>query len=389
MKTLNCHYEMLNPNIVSSDNCYVVDENGKSYVDFESGVWCVSVGHNNKRVNEAIIRQIGAISHVGGRYSSKIVDQAAGRVLNLLDFADGKCVFLSSGSEAVEFAVRSVQKVMNKPYFLCLKNHYLSAYGMSAARDKKQWISLDLSEYCRNPANYLKDTPFDKIGTFVFEPGNASGMVKLPPADLINVIADKLKENGGIIVVNEVTTGIGRTGKWFGYQHYNIRPDVVVMGKGIGNGYPVSVVALSKHVTDLIEKSDFRYLQSHQDDPLGCAVVNEVIQVIESNGHIQRAARMGDMLEHELKSLQKRHGCVKEMRGIGLMYVMEFYDTSLSLEKVHKELFNEGYIVGHTASANLLRFYPPLTIDEGQIRSMAGALDAVLSKENGNRGAKQ
>lgn len=110
MKTLNCNYETLNPTIVSSDNCYIVDESGKSYVDFESGVWCTSLGHNNRHVNEAIIKQMNIISHAGYRYSNKIVDEAVEKVLNLFGYIDGKCVFLSSGSESVEFAVQAVKK---------------------------------------------------------------------------------------------------------------------------------------------------------------------------------------------------------------------------------------------------------------------------------------
>ena len=84
MKILNCNYEMLNPTIVSSENCYVIDENGKKYVDFEAGVWCTSLGHNNKQVNEAIIKQMNIISHTGYRYAAKIVDEAAERYLNCL-----------------------------------------------------------------------------------------------------------------------------------------------------------------------------------------------------------------------------------------------------------------------------------------------------------------
>ena len=102
MKILNCNYEMLNPTIVSSENCYVIDENGKKFVDFEAGVWCTSLGHNNRQVNEAIIKQMNIISHTGYRYAAKIVDEAAEKVLRLFNFTEGKCVFLSSGSEAVE-----------------------------------------------------------------------------------------------------------------------------------------------------------------------------------------------------------------------------------------------------------------------------------------------
>jgi len=372
---------MLNPNIVSSDNCYVVDENGKRYVDFEAGVWCLSLGHNNSRINNAIINQLNTLAHVGYRYTSKIVDEAAAKVLEILDFTDGKCVFLSSGSEAVEFGVQLAKRIMDKPYFVYINNFFLSSYGISSTRNKEEWFPLDLSAYNGNPDEFLKNVPFDKIGAFIFEPGNASGTVNLPPKALIKAIEQKIKEFAGIIVVDEVTTGTGRTGKWFGFEHYDMSPDIVSFGKGIGNGHPVSVIALTKSIADKAEKSDFRYAQSHQDDPLGCAVVNEVIDVIKSNGYIERSAQMGLILENELKSLLEKHKCIKEVRGIGLMYVMEFWrNDNLPLEKIHQELFDMGYIVGVTVTpaVNLLRFYPPLTIEESHIRGITKAIDSIL-----------
>jgi len=370
---------MLNPNIIVSENCWVIDESGKRYVDFEAGVWCASLGHNNRQINEAMIRQMGIISHVGYRYTTKVVNEAAEKVLGLLGFADGRCVFLSSGSEAVEFAVQLSKKAMGRPYLLCLEGYFLSSYGTSAVRGKNEWISLDISQYNGNPEDFLRDVPFGDIGAFVFEPGNASGMVKLPPKDLIAAIEAKIRKNGGIIAVNEITAGTGRTGKWFGHQHYSIRPDVVAIGKGIGNGYPVSVVALSSQMADMAGKAGFRYAQSHQDDPLGCAVVSEVITIIENNGMIQRSADMGLVLKAQLEALKAKHSFIKEVRGIGLMFVMEFHhDKKLPLEKIHREVFDKGYIVGVSPLANLLRFYPPLTIDGAQIKAMAAALDAVL-----------
>jgi len=380
-KTLDCHYEIFNPDIASADGCYVIDATGKRYVDFESGVWCTSIGHNNKRVNDAIIGQLNSVSHTGYRYTSKVVDEAADKVLNILGFDKGKCVFLSSGSEAVEFGVRVAREVMPKPYLLRLDNYYLSAYGVSASKDSGQWISLDLSKYCGNPDVFLNDVNFDTIGAFVFEPGNASGTVKLPPLDLIKAIEARIKANGAIVVVDEVTTGIGRTGRYFGFEHYDMRPDIVSLGKGIGNGYPVSVIGLSRHVADKVEATSFRYAQSHQDDPLACAVVKEVLSVVEENGYIQRAAQMGIVLEGELKTLMKKHKCIKEVRGVGLMYALEFFDeANIALEKVHRELFDLGYIVGLHKLANVLRFYPPLTIEREHIKSMTDALDIILTK---------
>jgi len=382
LNILNCNYEVLNTAIVSSDDCYVIDENGKKYLDFEAGVWCVSLGHNNKKLNEAIIKQMNLVTHTGYRYTTKIVYEAAEKVLDLLNFPNGKCVFLSSGSEAVEFAVQLAKKIIKKTYFLCLNNYFLSSYGISSSRDSEEWISLDLSEYKGNVDEFLKDIPFSEISAFVFESGNASGTVKLPPRELICAIENKIKENNGIIVVDEVTTGIGRTGKWFGFEHYDMNPDIVVCGKGIGNGYPVSVIALSKQVSDLTEKSNFKYAQSHQNDPLGSAVVNEVISIIKNKNYIQKSAEKGTLLESELKILMTRHEIIKEVRGIGLMFALEFHkDKKFNLEKIHKTLFDARYITGINLIENLLRFYPPLTVEESQIKNMSTALDKILKNE--------
>ena len=380
-KTLDCHYEIFNPNIVSADGCYVTDDTGMRYIDFESGVWCTSIGHNNKRVSNAIIGQLSTISHTGYRYTTKVVNEAAEKVLGIVGFDDGKCVFLSSGSEAVEFGVRVAREVVDKPYLLRLDNYYLSAYGISASKSSEQWISLDLSTYCGDVDAFLSGMDFAKIGAFVFEPGNASGTAKLPPIELIKSIEARIKANGALIVVDEVTTGIGRTGRWCGFEHYDMRPDIVSFGKGIGNGYPVSVVCLARHVVDKVDALGFRYAQSHQDDPLACAVAKEVLTVIEENNYIQRAAHMGTILEGELQTLKEKHKCIKEVRGTGLMYAMEFFaDANTDLEKIHRELFDSGYIVGLHKLANLLRFYPPLTIENAHIKNMANTLDIILTK---------
>jgi len=160
-----------------------------------------------------------------------------------------------------------------------------------------------------------------------------------------------------------------------------MQPDIVSCGKGIGNGYPVSVIAMTKSVAELAEKSTFRYAQSHQNDPLGCAVVKEVLSIIEENNLIQRAVDIGAFFESELKSLLYKHACIKTVRGVGLMLVMEFHENKgFSLENIHRELFDSGYIVGVNPLANVLRFYPPLTIEKGHIKSMAGNLDCILSK---------
>ena len=103
-----------------------------------------------------------------------------------------------------------------------------------------------------------------------------------------------VQQAGGLVMVNEITTGMGRTGKWFGFQHYDIQPDIVALGKGLGNGYPVSAVAMSKEVAEKLETSGLRYAQSHQNDPLGCAVAGEVIRIMLKEDWVERGSGAGE-----------------------------------------------------------------------------------------------
>ncbi|MDF2514066.1 MAG: aspartate aminotransferase family protein [Herbinix sp.] len=387
MKVLNVTgCELYHATIVKGEGCYVIDSNGKKYLDFEAGVWALPLGHNNLRVNQAIIRQLGEISHTAYRYTHPIVEEAAADLLHIMQLDDGKCVFLSSGSEAVEFGIKIANKISGKPLLLNLDKHYLSAYGVAGSIKSTPWVSIDWQSGEKNQQNnydvLLKDIPFENISAFVFEAGNSSGNVMLPPKELIQAIVSKVKEHGGWIVVDEVTTGIGRTGAWFGFQNYDIWPDIIACGKGLGNGYPVSAVGISKEACEMLERTDFAYGQSHQNDPLGAAVAKEVLAVISEEELLKQSLERGKYLVTKLKELSAKHNCVKEVRGIGLMCALEFESSvdSDTLSIIHKKLFDAGFIVGLRLATRVLRFYPPLIVEEDMIRDMVLALDGILEE---------
>lgn len=386
MKALNTsRYEIYNSSIVNGDGCYVIDSNGKKYLDFESGVWALPLGYNDNRVNDAIIKQLNEISHMGYRISHPVVEEAAESLLHIMNLDQGKCVFLSSGSEAVEFSVKIIKKISDKPYLLNLDKYYLSAYGTTGMTNSDPWISIDWRSHgIKYQSDYdllLKDIPFDKIAAFVFEAGNASGNVWLPPKDLIQTIVSKVREHGGLLVVDEVTVGMGRTGAWFGFEHYDIQPDIIACGKGLGNGYPVSAVGISKEVCDLLKKTDFLYAQSHQNDPLGCAVAKEVISVINDKVLLKQAARQGIYLIDKLNKLKEKHSCIKDVRGKGLLCAIEFDKLDeKTLRSIHRKMFDAGFIVGLKIATNVMRFYPPLIVENHMIDDMVKSLDKILGE---------
>jgi acetylornithine aminotransferase len=378
-------HSLLFENIVGSDNCFLYDEAGKQYIDLESGVWCTSVGHNNKRVNKIITDQINKITHTGFCYTHPQLDQTAKRILEKCGIKLGKCEFLCSGSEAVELGLRIARAVAEKPMVLAFSDSYFGAYGDASVKNSEGWYLhnwLDcpctkLGDACNGECEAFKNIPFEKIGIFLFEPGSSSGLVRFPPEKLLQKIIEKTKEHQIVVMVNEVTTGIGRTGKWFGYQHYNFVPDIVAIGKGIGNGYPVSITVISEKVASKLESVSFRYGQSHQNDPLGACVANEVISIIEEQGLLGKAEEFGNYLRTRLIGMKSEFPLIKTIRGRGLMLVIELKNSA---QAVFEELLEQGFIVAKRPNAEVLRLDPALTIDKEIIDKFLDAFKGIVSK---------
>jgi acetylornithine aminotransferase len=371
--------------IVNSDNCYLFDTKGNRLIDLESGVWCTSVGHNNKRVNDVIVSQINKIAHTGFCYCHPQIDVTARKILEIAGINEGKCEFLCSGSEAVEYGMRIARAISSKPLALTFSDSYFGAYGDAVTKNTNQWHIFNWLECgceksgkgCIGECDSFKNIPFDKIGIFLFEPGSSSGLVRFPSKELITKIIDKVRENEGVIICNEITTGIGRTGKWFGYQHYDFTPDIVAIGKGVGNGYPVSATAVSSKVMERLQETNFKYSQSHQNDPLGVFVASEVIAIIEEEQLLAKSQELGHYLIQGLGKLVSEKSIVKEVRGRGLMLALELKRDA---QQVYEKLLSKGFIVAKRPNAEVLRIDPALTIERQIIDLLIENLKEIFAK---------
>jgi acetylornithine aminotransferase len=305
--------------------------------------------------------------------------------LSLLGIEGGKCVFLCSGSETVEFGVRVAQMLVDRPLLMTMTDSYFGAYGSAMRKEEDEWFLFDWlgCAECRETGGcdeHWAAIPFDRIGGFLLEPGSSSGLVRFPPKKLIRRIIDRIRENNGFVLVNEVTTGVGRTGKWFGYQHYGFTPDIVATGKGIGNGYPVSVTALGPRVVERLGDRPVAYAQSHQNDPVGAAVVREVIRVIQEEGLIERSGELGTVLVSGFERIQAQTDHIKAIRGRGLMAAIDLKDDADAsfTVRVHRELVRRGYVLGRRPGVNVLRLDPALTIDLEDIEGFLETFEDVL-----------
>ncbi len=378
---LNCTgHELKIPRIVKAQGVYLTDDKGRRYVDMESGVWCAALGHNAQSVNLAMQKQAGSLMHAGYCYSHEVVDRAGGKVLSLAGMEGGGCVFLCSGSEAIELARQIAKHVSGKSRSMTLRDSYLGSYS-SVTNRSKGWHLFDWTrcascakqDGCDPDCDLVAAIPRD-ISEFIFEPGSSGGWVRFPPRAVIKRIVQKVKANQGIIIVNEVTTGIGRTGKWFGHQHYDIQPDIIAMGKGIGNGYPVSATAISQAVLAQLEGLAFKYMQSHQNDPMGAAVALEVLSAIEEQDLVSQAARKGEALKTRLTGLIDGKSLLA-VRGRGLMLAVDLASASRG-DAIFERLLESGYIVCNRKG--LFRIDPPLITPDEVLDGFTAAFAKAL-----------
>jgi len=379
-----------NIQIVRASNAHIWDSMGRRYTDFESGIWCAVLGHGHPSLSKVLCSQLRELMHVAKRFTNQLAGVAARELLGLLRWPEGKALFLSSGSEAVELSVRISRAVARKPKFLAFSQSYLAAFGEAGAfLSHPDWVKLDLvsclqcpEQVCSVKCKVLAPIDFSCIAAFVLEPGCSGGRILFPPDKVVGWLAIRIQSDGGLIVVNEVTTGLGRTGRMFGFEHYKIVPDIVALGKALGNGYPVSAVAASKSVADELETRAFSYVQSHLNDPLGCAVAAEVIRLLKKEKLVSRAARVGKAFLERLRRI-KSHPVVAEVRGRGLMIGIEFTRAEPKVEdwptKIWRAMLKRGFVLGITPGANVLRFLPPLTIPEDEIEAVVDNLEDVLS----------
>ena len=358
--------------IVRSEYCYVYDSDNRQYIDFESGDWSSNLGHSNPMINERIKQQVDKLIHDGLRFRNNESEQLSLKLLEILELTGGQCAFVNSGSEAVNLGITIAKKLTGRKKILKMDCSYLSAYGHGQiSENNSELINITI-----NDISSISRLNFNEIAVFVFEPGNSSSLIKYPNSDFIKAVATEIKKHNGLLMANEVTTGFGRTGKWFGFQHYDYQPDIVSLGKALGNGYPISGVAISSTISELFIKSPFRYAQSHQNDALGCAVGLEVIKAIEKQDLICKGFEKGKYFKQLLIELQTKHAEIVEIRARGLMIAIEL-NTNIIADLTYNQLIENGFLIG--IKEKTLRFMPPLIIKKKDIDHLIETLDKIIT----------
>ncbi len=397
--------------IVKGDGCYLIDADGNRILDLAAGQFCSILGHSHPRFAERLRQQLTEILHLGDQFVSPGVLKAASRLVGVAPGNLKKVVFLSTGSEANECAMRMAKTLTGRTGMLAFSRGY---YGISLATRNLSSISDHPGKFDFQPApvnQYKLLTPtcnrcpirlaypscgaacldvsletisqhLENVAAVIVEPVLSAGGMVLPPKDYMRKLFEAAHEHGALFIVDEAQTAFGRCGKWFDIENYEIEPDVLVVSKTGGNGYPFSAVVVSEEVGRRLEDGFFTHLSSHQNDPLAAASIHAVIDIVEAEGLVEHSNAMGEYFVSMLQSLQRDHELITDVRGRGLMIGVELSGDSPDSHTLAFRLAmlceQRGVHLTFSYFEPVMRIIPPLVISRGDVDYAISVIDDAL-----------
>jgi 4-aminobutyrate aminotransferase-like enzyme len=377
--------------LTQGSGCTVWDSKGKAYLDLLAGTWCNVLGYNHPRWTEAIRSQVGKLTHVGASFSTGEVDDALGKLGEVLPAELNRVVLLNTGSEAVELALKMAHAATGAERVAVVKRGYYGAttYALALSEAGRSAPYLPrLGTVLRLPAPTCSQCPVGQtwpckgfpcldplrcviaekaaIAAILYEPVMAAAGIIVPPPGYGAQLRDLSARSGAMLVAEEVTTGIGRTGRWFGFVHEGIIPDILVIGKALGAGLPVAAVVTTEEVEQRC-LGHLRHIQSHQNDPFSGRIAAAVITILQEERLVEQAARQGAYFLERLKELS-RSSLVREVRGQGLMLGIELEpDRADAGQSIARGLLEAGFIVNYLPELATFRLFPPYVIATHEI----------------------
>jgi 2,2-dialkylglycine decarboxylase (pyruvate) len=354
----------LKPIIVKGNGSYVWDTKKKKFLDINSGQFCLSFGYNYKPFNRIILKQLKKIHHTNTLTLTEEVLSAAKKISIITDNKLEKSIFLSTGAEAVEFALRYAKFISGKSCIISLNKGYhgltigtqsITMDGIWARPRVRGSISVPTPNHglCDSSFNNKDDIyscinvlekeiikKKEDVAAIIMELALGVGGVIFLPKLYIESVARLCNKYNILLLIDECQTGFGRTGKWFLFQHYNIVPDMLITSKAMGLGLPVSAVTLKKEIARKIENKIIHF-SSHQNDPLSAKITDFMINEIENKNMLTIIRDKGLYFLKELKKLENEFQIMSNARGKGLMLGIDINHKVENYQKLSSMIISE------------------------------------------------
>jgi len=375
------------------EGIWLWDNNGKRYLDALSGIAVCGLGHAHPTVAQVISQQAETLIHTSNLYEIK-QQSTLGDKLTTLAKMD-RVFFSNSGAEANEAAIKIARlyghsKGIETPAIIVMENsfHGRTMATLSATGNRKVQAGFEplMQGFVRVPFNDIESLKTaaqtnNNIVAILVEPIQGEGGVTIPAPDYLNQIRELCDQNEWLMMLDEVQTGMGRTGRMFAHQHNNIVPDVMTLAKALGNGVPIGACLAKGVAAEILVPGT--HGSTFGGNPLACAAATAVIDTLEKEQLVERASTLGNCLLNGFKERLEQQEGVKEIRGCGLMIAIE-------LDRPCGDLVGAALMLGklliNVTADNVVRLLPPLVLTDAQadelIATLSGIIKTFLQKSN-------
>ena len=383
-----------------AEGAYLYDSNGRHYLDFTSGIGVTNTGHCHPQVVAAAQEQAGKLIHgqVNIVYHQPLLD-LANELLTVTPAGLQSFFFSNSGAEAVEAALKLARQATGKPNVIVFQGsfHGRTVGTMSLTTSNTiyragyqplmagafvapfpyayhfGWTPEQSTQFCLRELRHLlaTQTAPEETCAVLVEPVLGEGGYVPPPPAFLKGVQQICNEHDLLFIVDEVQSGFGRTGRWFGHQHYGVEPDLMIMAKGLASGFPLSGIATRP---DLMESwIPGSHGGTYGGNAVSCAAAAATVRVIREEGLVENSAKMGEVLLDGLRAIQQRYPGIGDVRGLGLMVAAEFTtaqgepDTNTA-KAVRIKCLEQGLMLLTCGPyGNVVRWIPPLIVTQEQI----------------------
>lgn len=368
-------YPLYDVNIVKGQNCRVWDDKSNEYLDLYGGHAVISIGHAHPHYVQAVSEQVARLGFYSNSVVNKLQQQLAERLGKASGYEDYSFFLVNSGAEANENALKLASFYNGRTRVISFSKafHGRTSLAVEATDNPKIIAPINSNGHITYlPLNDLEAVKAElakgDVCAVIIEGIQGVGGIRLPEDSFLQALSQLCKETDTVLILDEIQSGYGRSGKFFAHQYAGIRPDLITVAKGIANGFPMSGVLISPKFTPVYGQLGTTFGGNH----LGCAAALAVLDVIEQEHLVENAAKVGSYLMEQLKSFPQ----IKEVRGRGLMIGLEFDQP---IKEIRTKLIFEQHVFTGAGGTNILRLLPPLTLTQADADEFIARLKAVLN----------
>ncbi|MCV7057522.1 acetylornithine transaminase [Mycolicibacterium gilvum] len=364
--------------LASGQGAVVTDADGKSYIDLLGGIAVNVLGHRHPAVIEAVTRQMNTLGHTSNLYATEPGVALAEALVDLLG-VPAKVFFCNSGTEANEVAFK-ITRLTGRTKLVAAQGAFhgrtmgsLALTGQPAKQAPFEPLPGDVTHVPYGDVDALRAVVDSETAAVFLEPIMGEGGVVVPPAGYLVAAREITAEHGALLILDEVQTGVGRTGAFFAHRHDGITPDVVTLAKGLGGGLPIGACLAIGDTAELLTPG--LHGSTFGGNPVCTAAALAVLKVLADDGLVERADILGKTIAHGIEALN--HPLVDHVRGLGLLRGIVL--TADAAKSVEAEARDAGFLV-NAAAADVIRLAPPLVITDAEVESFLAALPRILDK---------